>query len=90
MKQPNIMALCDKSFLNWFDKYIQMEEMQMNEEVYFESPIYCFRKDLKDYVAKRSDGLYQIKIDEQVIVTDRKNIRMLHKRLGSLLNDKNL
>lgn len=31
MKQPNIMALCDKSFLKWFDKYIEMEEMHMKK-----------------------------------------------------------
>ena len=51
------------------------------------SPIYAFRLDLKDFIAQTEDGRYVIKIDGQTIITTKKQIKMLYKRLGQMLEE---
>jgi len=51
------------------------------------SPIYAFRRDLKDFIAQTEDGHYVIKIDGQTIITTKKQIKMLYKRLGQMLEE---
>ena len=59
-----------------------------NVEIYVLSPIFRFRRKGKDYVGKLSDGNYIIYVDGQKLIIDRKQTRMLWKRLGELLENK--